>query len=92
MARYLLLTGAGIFLLFGCAHGILALRDLWLPRTFTPTDDSVRHAMQDSRVAINPHTNVWDAWRWVQSQPRPGAGHVRREPGRHRVALLPTLR
>ena len=62
MAQVLLFTGALIFFVFGANHGILTLRDLSLPRTFTPTDESVRHAMQESRLALNPHTNVWDTW------------------------------
>ena len=62
MAQVLLFTGALVFFVFGANHGILTLRDLSLPRTFTPTDESVRRAMQKSRLAINPRTNLWDAW------------------------------
>lgn len=62
MAQVLLITGAAVFFVLGAAHGILTLRDLSLPRTFTPTDESVRHAMQKSRVAIHPRVNLWKAW------------------------------
>ena len=62
MAQVLLFTGALIFFVFGAYHGILTLRDLSLPRAFTPTDESVRRAMQESRVALNPRVNLWEAW------------------------------
>lgn len=62
MAQVLLFTGAVIFFVFGAYHGIFTLRDLPLPRTFTPTDEGVRRAMQRSRVALDPRINLWDAW------------------------------
>jgi hypothetical protein len=64
MAQALLIVGAGIYLLLGMVHAILTLRDLSNPRTFTPTDASVRTAMQASRLAIAPraNTNLWKAW------------------------------
>ena len=62
MARILLFTGALIFFALGACHGILTLRDLSLPRSFTPTDESVRRAMQESRLALNPRINLWEAW------------------------------
>ena len=54
--------GSGIFFILGCFHGILALRDVFKPRTFTPTDDSVREAMTGVPIAINPKTDMWRAW------------------------------
>ena len=62
MAQVLLFIGAVIFFIFGVSHGILTLRDFSLPRTFTPTDESVRRAMQNSKVAIDPRANLWDTW------------------------------
>jgi hypothetical protein len=62
MARAFLLIGAFIFVALGTYHGVLTLRDLWAPSTFTPTDDSVRKAMQESRLALNQSVNLWDAW------------------------------
>ncbi len=62
MAQALLIVGARIFLLLGIVHAILTLRDLSNPRTFTPTDASVRTAMQSSQLAIHPNTNLWKAW------------------------------
>lgn len=58
-----LLAGAGlIFLVMGTLHGLLTLRDLGNPRAFTPTDESVRFAMQNARLAFNPRANLWLAW------------------------------
>ena len=62
MAQLLLFAGAVPFLMLGASHVILALRDLSLPRTFTPTDEGVRHAMRKSVVAMSPRSNLWDAW------------------------------
>jgi hypothetical protein len=62
MARALLFMGALIFFALGVYHGILTLRDLSLPRAFTPTDEGVRRAMQESRLALNPRVNLWEAW------------------------------
>lgn len=62
MARVLLSIGGTIFLAIGTLHGLLALRDLATPRAFTPTDDSVRTAMQGARLAFNPRVNLWQAW------------------------------
>lgn len=58
-----LLAGAGvIFLVLGTLHGVLTLRDVGNPRAFTPTDRSVRVAMQGARLAFNPRINLWQAW------------------------------
>ena len=50
----------------GIAHGALTLRDLSHPRTFTPTDDTVRLAMQATGVVVSTnkpwaHT-LWRTW------------------------------
>lgn len=62
MITALLVLAAAVFLLLGTAHGVLTLRDLKLPRTFTPTDESVLEAMRASRLAIHPSANLWRAW------------------------------
>ncbi|WP_310485468.1 LIC_13387 family protein [Chamaesiphon sp. VAR_48_metabat_403] len=62
IARYLVIVGAAIFLILGILHGILTLQDLSEPRTFTPPDKVLRQAMQESSIAIHPHTNLWQAW------------------------------
>jgi hypothetical protein len=54
----LVIVGASIFLFLGIFHGVLTLRDLTLPRTFTPQDASLRQAMQQSSIAIDPQTNL----------------------------------
>ncbi|HEX8452247.1 MAG TPA: hypothetical protein VF647_09140 [Longimicrobium sp.] len=62
MAQALVISGGSIFLLLGVLHGILTLRDLRNPRTFTPRDPELRRAMQRSSIAIHPATNLWKAW------------------------------
>ncbi len=62
MAQILLAIGGGIFFVLGSLHGVLTLRDLGQPRAFTPTDEAVRHAMQEARLALNPRANLWQAW------------------------------
>jgi hypothetical protein len=62
IARYLVIVGAAIFLILGILHGVLTLQDLSDPRTFTPPDKVLRQAMQSSIIAIDPHTNLWQAW------------------------------
>jgi hypothetical protein len=62
MPRVFLFSGALIFLALGTYHGILTLRDLSVPRAFTPTDEKVRRAMQESRLALSQSINLWDAW------------------------------
>jgi hypothetical protein len=62
MAQALEITGASIFLILGMFHGVLTLQDLRNPRTFTPPDEAVRQAMDNSSIAINPQTNLWKAW------------------------------
>jgi hypothetical protein len=62
MAQVLVVLGASIFLSLGVLHGVLTLQDLQDPRTFTPPDPALREAMQESSIAIHPHTNLWQAW------------------------------
>lgn len=62
MAQILVILGASIFLILGILHGVLTLQDLRDPRTFTPPDPALRAAMQESSIAIDPHTNLWKAW------------------------------
>jgi hypothetical protein len=62
MAQILLSVGASIFLVLGTLHGLLLLRDLVRPRAFTPTDESVRLAMQRASIALSPRANLWQAW------------------------------
>jgi hypothetical protein len=62
MAQILLAIGGIIVLVLGTLHGVLTLRDVAKPRSFTPTDDAVRIAMQGTRLAFNPRANFWDAW------------------------------
>jgi hypothetical protein len=62
IARALVIVGASIFLILGILHGVLTLQDLRDPRTFTPPDQNLRQAMQESNIAIHPHTNLWKAW------------------------------
>ena len=61
MAQLLVAFVASVFAVLGAAHGLLTLRDLTRPRTFTPTDESVRFAMQSAKLALNPRANLWRA-------------------------------
>jgi hypothetical protein len=62
VAQALLAVAGLIFVTLGTLHGLLTLLDLGNPRAFTPTDASVRVAMQSARVAFNPRINLWQAW------------------------------
>ena len=68
MAHLILAAGAGIILLLGTGHGVLALLDTVRPRYFTPTDEGVRLAMEGVRTAmqreapVSPKANLWRAW------------------------------
>jgi hypothetical protein len=62
IAQILVILGASIFLILGGLHSVLTLQDLRDPRTFTPPDPALREAMQESSLAIHPHTNLWQAW------------------------------
>jgi hypothetical protein len=58
----LFLVGAALFGLLGIGHGLLTLRDLRVPRSFTPIDENVRRAMAESRLRLAPQTTMWNAW------------------------------
>lgn len=62
MTQLFLGIGSAIFLILGAFHGILALRDVFTPRTFTPVDDSVQEAMIGVPIALHPKTDLWKAW------------------------------
>jgi hypothetical protein len=62
LAKFFEISGASIFLILGILHGVLTLQDISNPRTFTPPDQTLRQAMQESSIAINPQTNLWKAW------------------------------
>ena len=62
MVQLLLIVGSSIFVVLGTAHGVLTLRDLGAPRSFTPRDAALRTAMQQSTVALHPKINLWQAW------------------------------
>ena len=51
-----------MFCLLGVAHGVLTLRDLRTPRSFTPTDEGVRRAMARTPLRLAPQTTIWNAW------------------------------
>jgi hypothetical protein len=58
----LFLVGAVLFGLLGVAHGLLTLRDVRAPRSFTPTDENVRRAMSEAPLRLAPQTTIWDSW------------------------------
>ncbi len=62
MNHLLILSGAGVYILLGAAHGVLTIRDTFQPTYFTPTDDSVREAMSEVPIRLHPRTNLWRAW------------------------------
>jgi hypothetical protein len=62
VANFLEIGGASIFLILGIFHGVLTWQDLSNPRTFTPPDQNLRLAMQESSIAIDAQTNLWQAW------------------------------
>lgn len=62
MIQILLSIAAAIIILLGGFHGFLTIRDLYDPRSFTPTDDSVRKAMQNQPIRLHPSTDLWKAW------------------------------
>jgi hypothetical protein len=62
IAQTLFVASVFIFLGLGILHGVLTLRDLQDPRTFTPLDPQLRQAMERSSIAIHPETNLWRAW------------------------------
>ena len=58
----LFLVGAALFGLLGVAHGVLTLRDVRVPRSFTPTDENLRRAMAEAPLRLAPQTTIWNAW------------------------------
>lgn len=62
MVKLFVIIGAGIFVLLGALHALYAFQDLEKPRNFTPRDENLRHAMQESGVALHPEINLWKAW------------------------------
>jgi hypothetical protein len=62
MAQACFLVGAALFGLLGVAHAGLTLRDLRVPRSFTPTDENLRRAMAEAPLRLAPQTTIWTAW------------------------------
>jgi hypothetical protein len=62
LSQIFFLVGAALFGLLGVAHGVLTLRDLLEPRSFTPTDERLRRAMAEAPLRLAPQTTVWNAW------------------------------
>lgn len=65
MATPIFLTtiAGGILFVMGTMHLLLTLIDVRSPRSFTPSDDSVRVAMQNSMLRFaRGRTSTWDAW------------------------------
>jgi hypothetical protein len=56
------LVGAALFGLLGLAHAVLTLRDLQVPRSFTPIDENLRRAMAEAPLRLAPQTTIWNAW------------------------------
>ena len=55
--------GGAIFALMGAGHALLSVLDVLRPTQFTPTDDSVRLAMQATDVRFTRgRANMWNAW------------------------------
>lgn len=62
MSQALIVVAASIFVMLGSLHGLLTLRDISNPTSFTPRDPALRHAMQESGIAFHPDVNLWKAW------------------------------
>jgi hypothetical protein len=62
MTQAFIIIASSIFAILGLVHGVLALKDISNPSTFTPLDAGLREAMQKSEIAIHPNTNLWRAW------------------------------
>jgi hypothetical protein len=62
LSELFFLVGAALFALLGVGHGVLTLRDLRAPRSFTPIDDSLRRAMAEAPLRFAPQTTMWKAW------------------------------
>jgi hypothetical protein len=50
------------YIVMGAIHGGFTLRDVFDPKSFTPTDPRVREAMRSAQLAFNPRANIWRAW------------------------------
>ena len=61
-ARDIFCLGSLPFISLGLLHGLLAVRDAILPRSFTPADDRVREAMCGTTLVLTDRTSVWLAW------------------------------
>lgn len=62
MAQILLTVAGTVILIMGIGHFVLTLRDVWSPMAFTPTEDSVRLAMQRAQLRFNRRINLWESW------------------------------
>jgi hypothetical protein len=62
LSEVFFVVGAALFGLLGIVHGVLTLRDLHEPRSFTPTDDNLRRAMAEAPLRLAPQTTIWNAW------------------------------
>ena len=62
MAQILLTAAGTIILLMGTGHFVLTLRDVWKPTSFTPTEESVRFAMQGAQLRFSRRINLWESW------------------------------
>jgi hypothetical protein len=62
VARNLAVAAGLIFLVMGVVHGAQSLRDVVRPTSFTPSDPTVREAMQGAQLAYDRRVNVWRAW------------------------------
>jgi hypothetical protein len=55
-----------VYAALGTAHGLFTLRDLRHPQTFTPTDDTVRLAMESTGVVMSAKRpwaqTLWRTW------------------------------
>jgi len=62
LAQILFVIAAAIFCFLGVTHVVLTIRDMYDPRSLTPTDDTVRQAMMGARLRLAPVTTIWRAW------------------------------
>lgn len=62
LVQLLVIVGAGIFVMLGVIHTVLTLQDMNSPRNFTPPDDELRRAMEQSSIALDPKINLWQSW------------------------------
>lgn len=62
LAQILFVIAAAIFCFLGVTHVVLTIRDMYDPRSLTPTDDTVRQAMIGARLRLAPVTTIWRAW------------------------------